>query len=101
MPDLTLRDLDASLLERVRRWADAQGTSLDSAAVALLARGLAASADIVQLEELDARVLAEAIVALENIPSDPGFALIGRAAQSPPPRHSPELALTPGLAPSS
>lgn len=94
MPELILRDIDPSVLERVRRWADAQGMSLDRAVGALLARGLSRSAEIGDLPAFDAHVLEEAIVALEKIPSDPGFALIGRTPRSaPPPEIAPDQAI--------
>lgn len=94
MPELILRDIDPAMLERVRHWADAQSMSLDAAVVALLARGLAHSAEIGDLQAFDARVLQEAIIALEKVPSDPGFALIGRAAPSAPPvAHPPDQAI--------
>ena len=81
MPDLILRDIEPAMLERVQRLAAARGWSVQQALVWLLDRGLASSnADRRGLEGFDARVLEEALVALENVPSDPGFALIGRAA---------------------
>lgn len=85
MPDLILRDIEPVLLERVRRLADARGTSLEGALLGLLDRGLACTeANDDGLDAADARVLQEAIAALESVPSDPGFALIGRAAPFPP-----------------
>ena len=83
MPDLILRDIEPNVLTRVTRWADARGWSVDAAVVWLLERGLARSAEVPSLEEVDARVLREAIAALELVPSDPGFALIGRAIPEP------------------
>lgn len=99
MPDLILRNVDSSMLDRVRHWADARGMSLDTAVVALLDRGLVAGAEVGNLEEFDARVLAEAIIALENVPSDPGFALIGRAVPHPPPHRRADQADASSLAP--
>lgn len=90
MPDLILRDIEPTVLTRVTRWADARGWSVDAAVVWLLERGLARSAEVPSLEEVDARVLREAIAALEQVPSDPGFALIGRTPSAQPPRHAPE-----------
>jgi len=86
MPDLILRDIEPTLLDRVKRLADARGCSLEDALLVLLDRGLACTNDPDGgLDDVDARVLQEAIAALENVPSDPGFALIGRAASIPPP----------------
>lgn len=84
MPDLILRDIPPALVARVRQVADARGTSLEEAMLELLDRGLACDDDRRgRLDDGDARALQEAIAALENVPSDPGFALIGRAV--PPP----------------
>lgn len=94
MPELILRDIESSVLERVRRWAEAQGMSLDAAVASLLVRGLAHSAEIGDLQAFDERVLQEAIIALEQVPSDPGFALIGRTApRAPPAVHPPDQAI--------
>lgn len=92
MPDLILRDIAPTLLDRVKRLADARGSSLEDALLVLLDRGLACThAPNDGLDAADARVLQEAIVALENVPSDPGFALIGRVAPiSSPPYHPPD-----------
>lgn len=85
MPDLILRDIEPALLNRVRRLADTRACSLEAALLALLERGLACANDFDGgLDDRDARVLQEAIIALENVPSDPGFALIGRAAPTSP-----------------
>lgn len=81
MPDLILRDIQPTLLDRVRRVAAARGTSLEEALLALLDRGLACGDDRRgSFDDGDARALQEAIAALESVPSDPGFALIGRTA---------------------
>ncbi len=86
MPDLILRDIEPALLDRVRRLADTRGCSLETALLALLDRGLACTDNFDGgLDEFAARALQEAIIALEKIPSDPGFALIGRAATTSPP----------------
>lgn len=92
MPDLILRDVEPALLERVKRLADARDCSLEDALLALLNRGLACSNDAGGgFDDSDARVLQEAIAALENVPSDPGFALIGRMApHSPVPAEVPD-----------
>ncbi len=85
MPDLILRDIEPILLDRIRRLADASRSSLEEALLVLLDRGLASSEDSAgDLDEHVARVLDEAIAALENVPNDPGFALIGRAATALP-----------------
>lgn len=99
MPDLILRNIEPAMLERVQRLADAHGWSVQQALVCLLDRGLASStATDDALDAFDTRVLEEALVALENVPSDPGFALIGRAAPPPPTRDAPDQSIAPGWA---
>ena len=95
MPDLILRDIQPALIDRVRRVADARGTSLQEALLELLDRGLACGDDRRgRLDDNDARALQEAIAALENVPSDPGFALIGRTVPPPTVVHdAPEQAI--------
>lgn len=79
MTDLILRDLDPALLERVQRLASARCSGLQQTLVALLDLGLAHEPEAARVgDEHDAQVLAAAIRALENVPDDPGFALIGR-----------------------
>jgi hypothetical protein len=58
------------------------------ALVFLVHRGLADAeagddADTDELRAIDARVLEEARIALEKVPNDPGFALIGRVGRPP------------------
>lgn len=88
MTDLIVRNIEPSLVERVKRFADARGWSLQDALVSLLDRGLAWN-DYIDgaLDGDHARVLKDAIIALENVPSDPGFGLIGRAEPTSPPMH--------------
>lgn len=91
MADLILRDADPDLIERVKRLADLRDCSVQKALVFLLDRGLRAAHPTAGAPAaLDARVLAEAISALEQVPDDPGFALIGRAATPPAPRAAPD-----------
>lgn len=74
--------LDSVLLERVRRIARTRGWD-DAAAVRhLVEHGLFAvePRGEAPLDDADANVLQSAIAALEGIPDDPGFSLIGRAA---------------------
>lgn len=98
MSDLILRDLDPWLLERVQRLARVRGGSLQDTLVALLDLGLAHAADADPGEDNDeARVLAAAIRALENVPDDPGFALIGRPVPvAPPARGGPDQSIASG-----
>ena len=85
MPDLILRDIEPDLLNRVRRLADTRGCSLEASLLDLLQQGLACARERDDsLDDFDARVLQEAIAALENVPSDSGFAMIGRTASTSP-----------------
>lgn len=80
MSDTVLLDIDAVLLERVRRLASAKGWGQQEAMIHLLEHGLfACEAEVVaRLDDTDADALQAAIAALEQIDNDPGFALIGR-----------------------
>lgn len=80
MTDIVLRDIDPVLADRIRRVADARRWTLPQALQHLLEQGLyAVEADInVRFSDNDTDALREAIAALEQVPSDPGFSLIGR-----------------------
>ena len=99
MPDLILRDIEPDLLDRVRRLADTRGCSLEASLLDLLQQGLACVRELDDsLDDFDARVLREAIAALESVPSDPGFALIGRPVpDSTAGVEAPDQAIAPAL----
>lgn len=80
MTEIVLRDIDPVLADRIRRVADARRWTLPQALQHLLEQGLyVIEAEInVRLTETDNDVLREAIAALEEVPNDPGFSLIGR-----------------------
>ena len=80
MTEIVLRDIDPVLADRIRRVADARRWSLPQALLHLLEQGLyAVEADInVRFSDTDSDALQEAIAALEQVPNDPGFSLIGR-----------------------
>lgn len=82
MNHLVQLDLDELLLERVRRVAQARGWSETVAIRHLIEHGLFAvePRGEPRLDDLDANILQSAIAALEGIPDDPGFSLIGRAS---------------------
>ena len=73
--------LDAVLLERIRRVAQLRGWSESLAIRHLVEHGLFAIEPRGEagLDDADANILQSAIAALEGIPDDPGFSLIGRA----------------------
>lgn len=79
--DIILHNLDSILADRLRRVAEARGWSLQRTALHLIESGLfVVEAEMVgRFSDQDAGVLQEAIAALQDIPSDPGFSLIGRA----------------------
>ena len=80
MTEIVLRDIDPVLADRIRRVADARRWSLPQALLHLLEQGLyVVEADInVRFSDTDSDALQEAIAALEQVPNDPGFSLIGR-----------------------
>lgn len=84
MSETVLLDIDAVLLERVRRLADAKGWGQQEAMIHLLEHGLfTCEVEVAaRLDDTDADALQAAIAALEQIDNDPGFALIGRVGQS-------------------
>lgn len=80
MTDIVLRNIDSALLGRIERVASAHGWPLPEALARLLEAGLeSAEATLApSLEGDEADVLVHAIAAMERLPDDPGFALIGR-----------------------
>ncbi|HEY5612909.1 MAG TPA: hypothetical protein VIK70_04890 [Lysobacter sp.] len=81
MTHTLLLDIDPVLLERIQRVATAHGWGQQHAMIHLLEHGLfACEADLkARFDEADSQVLLAAIAALQDIPDDPGFSLIGRA----------------------
>ncbi|GAB3386989.1 hypothetical protein GCM10027432_21620 [Lysobacter fragariae] len=80
MTEIVLRDIDPVLADRIRRVADARRWTLPQTLQHLLEQGLfVVEADInVRFSDNDNDALKAAIAALEGVPSDPGFAMIGR-----------------------
>ena len=80
MTEIVLRDIDPLLADRIRRIADARRWELPRTLQYLLEQGLyAVEADMnVRFSDTDSDALREAIAALESVPNDPGFSLIGR-----------------------
>ena len=81
MNPTVLLDIAPVLQERIARVAVANGWGQQQATIQLIERGLSAceAALAARLDESDASVLQGAIAALQGIPDDPGFSLIGRA----------------------
>jgi len=81
MTDIVLRDIDPALKGRIERVARVRGWDVPGALARLLEIGLE-SVEAALAPDLDGReadVLGGAIAAMERMPDDPGFALIGRA----------------------
>jgi len=80
MSHAVLLDMSAVLLERIQRIATARGWGQQAAMVHLIEHGLfVCEADLAaRFDATDAQVLQEAVAALQDIPDDPGFSLIGR-----------------------
>lgn len=78
--EIVLRDIDPLLADRIRRIADARRWSLPQTLAYLLEQGLyTVEAEMnARFSDTDTDALREAIAALESVPSDPGFSLIGR-----------------------
>lgn len=79
MTDLVLRDIDPVLAERIRRVSEANGWTMHQTILHLIERGLYASdGGALRFDSKESDVLQSVIAALEGVPNDPGFSLIGR-----------------------
>jgi len=85
MTDIVLKDIDPILAERIKRISDKRGWSMPQTLLELLEQGLhvVEGDGAVHFDTSEADVLQAAIAALEGVPSDPGFAMIGRAPAVP------------------
>ena len=80
MTDLVLRDLDPGLAARIRKLAELQGRSVHEVMTEVLDAGVHAC-EVRLRKRLDLEeetALKQAIAALEQVPDDAGFGLIGR-----------------------
>lgn len=86
MSEIVLRDIDPVLAERIRRVAEARRMGLPEALLYLLEQGLfvVETEMTVRFNDRDSNALLEAIAALEQVPNDPGFSLIGRVEPASP-----------------
>lgn len=80
MTDIVLRDIDPVLAERIREVSHGRGMDLPQTLQWLLEQGLyvAEHGEQARLDDREADALQAAIAAMEQVPDDPGFALIGR-----------------------
>ncbi len=96
MTDIVLRDIDTVLADRLKRIGQAHGWDMPQTLAHVLELGLhACEGDgAIRLADHEASVLQAAIAALECVPSDPGFALIGRAEPLPQAVEPPDQTVT-------
>jgi hypothetical protein len=79
MTDLVLRDIDPNLAERIRKVAQTNDWTIHQTIMHLIERGLYASeGGALRFDGAESDVMQSVIAALETIPNDPGFSLIGR-----------------------
>jgi len=80
MTEIVLKDVDQMLVDRIRRVADARGWTLPRTLLHLLEQGLHVyeGDGSVRFDSAENDVLEAAMAALEGIPDDSGFALIGK-----------------------
>ncbi len=80
MTDIVLRDVDQVLSDRIKRVAEARGWTLPRTLLHLLEQGLHVyeGDGRVHFDNSENDVLEAALAALESIPSDTGFAMIGK-----------------------
>jgi hypothetical protein len=79
MTDLVLRDIDPVLAERIRKVAQTNGWNVHQTILHLIERGLYASeGGALRFDGAESDVMQSVIAALETVPNDPGFSLIGR-----------------------
>jgi len=81
MTDIVLRDIDAVLADRLRLLAEQRGWPMHETLLVVIEQGLYAceSGALVRFDDREATALQQAIDALEQVPNDAGFGLIGKA----------------------
>lgn len=96
MTDLVLRDIDPMLAARIRKVAEANGWTIHQTILHLIERGLFASeGGALRFDSQESDVMQSVIAALESVPNDPGFSLIGRVELAPPPETAPGTGFDP------
>ncbi len=84
MTDLVLRDIDPNLAERIRKVAQTNGWTIHQTIMHLIERGLYVSeGGALRFDGAESDVMQSVIAALECVPNDPGFSLIGRIGDTP------------------
>jgi hypothetical protein len=85
MTDLLLRDIDPNLAARIRRIAETNSWTMHDTILHLIERGLYASeGGALRFDGSESDVMQSVIAALETVPNDPGFSLIGRVEHIEP-----------------
>ncbi len=99
MGDIVLKDIDPVLTERIRNASRARGWGVPETLQWLLEKGLDMfeQGQGVSLDEGQSGALEAAIAALEQIPDDPGYALIGRAGPAKPRDEGPDQTVDTGF----
>lgn len=94
MTDLVLRDIDPILAGRIRKVAEGNGWTIHQTILHLIERGLFASeGGALRFDSQESDVMQSVIAALETVPNDPGFSLIGRVAGASPSAPPPSSAV--------
>ena len=85
MTDIVLRDIDAVLADRLKLLAEQRRWDMHDTLLHVIEQGLYAweSGALVRFDDREADALKQAIDALEQVPDDAGFGLIGRAEPEP------------------
>lgn len=99
MGDIVLKDIDPVLGERIRNASQARGWGVPETLQWLLEQGLALfeQGQGVTLDDGQSGALEAAIAALEQIPDDSGYALIGRATVAKPRDDGPDQTVDTGF----
>ena len=80
MTEIVLHDIDQVLIDRIKRVADTRGWTLPRTLLHLLEQGLHVyeGDGSVRLDSSENDALEAALAALQDLPDDGGFALIGK-----------------------
>lgn len=96
MTDLVLRDIDPNMAARIRKVAEMNGWTMHETILHLIERGLYASeGGALRFDSKESDVMQSVIAALETLPNDPGFSLIGRIGDPAAPEPEPPAEFDP------